>query len=49
MILLFTIGFDIKFQLRVLAKRAKDVEKVALIGEFNNEREKALDLNQNEK
>lgn len=42
------MGFDIKFQLRALAKRTKDVEKVALIGEFGEEKaKKVLDLNQN--
>ena len=40
MIVIFTLGFDVKFQLRSLVKRTKDVEKVVIVGEFNDARAK---------
>lgn len=44
MILILTLGFDVKFQLRALVGRAKGLEKVAIVGEFKNEKAKnALD------
>ena len=44
MILILTLGFDVKFQLRALTGRAKELEKVVIVGEFKDERaKKALD------
>ena len=45
MILILTLGFDVKFQLRALTGRAKELEKVVIVGEFKNEKAKnALDI-----
>jgi len=38
--LVFTLEFDVKFQLRAMVKRAKDAEKVAIVGQFSEERTK---------
>ena len=40
MIAIFTLGFDIKFQIRALVKRAKGVDKVVIIGGFSEEKSK---------
>jgi len=40
MIAIFTLGFDIKFQIRALVKRAKSIEKVVTIGGFSEEKAK---------
>jgi len=40
MIAIFTLGFDTKFQIRALVKRAKSVEKVVIVGGFAEEKAK---------
>jgi CRISPR-associated protein Csa3 len=39
-ILLVTIGFDEKFQIRALMRRFKEIDKVVIVGYFNEERAK---------
>lgn len=48
MILVVTLGFDEKFQIRALMRRFNDLEKVIVVGSFNDERaKKALESFEN--